>query len=88
MIPDPFDCHESYGRHMGSMLLDALDRLGFDYTVQSGADAYKTGLLTKQIDMILQGAEKIGRKISEMLGQTKFERVLPYYPICTNCGRI
>ena len=23
-IPDPFGCHESYGKHMSSLLLDAL----------------------------------------------------------------
>jgi len=24
-IPDPFGCHESYGKHMSSLLLDSLD---------------------------------------------------------------
>ncbi|MBI2127403.1 MAG: lysine--tRNA ligase [Thaumarchaeota archaeon] len=87
-IPDPFDCHKSYGAHMSSMLLDGLDKLEIGYTFQSGAEAYKSGLLDKQIETILQNAEKIGKKIAEMLGQTKFEKVLPYYPICANCGRI
>ncbi|MBM3898030.1 MAG: lysine--tRNA ligase [Thaumarchaeota archaeon] len=88
VIPDPFDCHKSYGAHMSSMLLDGLDKLAIDYTFQSGAEAYRNGLLNRQIDIILQNAEKIGNKIAEMLGQTKFENVLPYYPICANCGRI
>ena len=88
MIPDPFDCHESYGSHMSSMLLDGLDKLAIDYTFQSGAEAYKSGLLNKQIDIILQNADKIGSKIADALGQTKFEKVLPYYPICAGCGRI
>ena len=87
-VPDPFDCHKSYGAHMSTMLLDGLDKLAIDYTFQSGAEAYRNGLLNKQIDIILQNAEKIGSKIAEMLGQTKFENVLPYYPICANCGRI
>jgi len=30
-IPDPFGCHESYGRHMSSLLLDALDKCGIQY---------------------------------------------------------
>ena len=88
MIPDPFNCHESYGSHMSSMLLDGLDKLAIDYTFQSGAEAYKSGLLNKQIDIILQNADKIGAKIAEVLGQTKFEKVLPYYPICAGCGRM
>ena len=27
-IPDPFGCHESYGKHMSSLLLEALDKCG------------------------------------------------------------
>ena len=28
LIPDPFGCHDSYGMHMSSILLDGLDRVG------------------------------------------------------------
>jgi len=27
-IPDPFHCHESYGTHMSSLLIDAMDKIG------------------------------------------------------------
>lgn len=87
-IPDSFDCHKSYGAHMSSMLLEGLDKLSIDYTFQSGAEAYKAGLLNRQTETLLQNADRIGQKIAEMLGQTKFEKVLPYYPVCSNCGRI
>jgi lysyl-tRNA synthetase class 1 len=87
-IPDPFRCHPSYGAHMSSMLLDALDRLGVKYRFMSGAEVYRQGLLKEQIDTILRNAGKIGRMIAEMTGQTKFEEVLPYYPVCQACGRI
>ena len=30
-IPDPYECHDSYGSHMSSMLLEGLDRLGITY---------------------------------------------------------
>ncbi len=60
MIPDPFDCHSSYGAHMSSMLIDALNRLGIKYKFQSGIEAYKQGLLVKQIDVILSNAKYIG----------------------------
>src|SRR3989449_11682382 len=36
-IPDPFgSCHDSYGAHMSSLLLDGLDRVGVRYRFQSG----------------------------------------------------
>jgi lysyl-tRNA synthetase, class I len=88
-IPDPFgSCHLSYGMHMSSLLLDGLDKLGIKYRFQSGSEAYKQGTLVQQIDTILKQNTKIGRKIAEFVGQDKYTEVLPYFPICSNCGRL
>lgn len=88
-IPDPFgDCHASYGAHMSSLLLDGLDRAGIKYRFQSGRDAYKSGKLVNQIDRILQSSEKLGKKIAEFVGQDKYVSVLPYFPVCSSCGRL
>lgn len=88
-IPDPFgSCHSSYGMHMSSLLLDGLDKAGIKYRFQSGSEAYKQGILAKQIDTILKNKSKIGRKIAEFVGQDKYTEVLPYFPICSNCGRL
>ena len=87
-IPDPFDCHESYGLHMSLLLLDALDKTGVEYKHVSGAEAYRKGLFNSQIDKILRNADRVGRIIKETLGQEKYTEVLPYFPICGKCGRI
>ncbi|MCP8305459.1 MAG: lysine--tRNA ligase, partial [archaeon] len=88
MVPDPFSCHDSYGDHMSSLLKDALDRCNIEYKFQSGTEAYKGGLMNKEITLLLEKADIIGRKISEMSGQKKFERALPYFPLCDRCNRI
>lgn len=88
-IPDPFgSCHASYGAHMSSLLLDGLDKAGIKYRFQSGREAYKQGLLVKQIDTILKSSGKLGQKIVEFVGQDKYIEVLPYFPVCQNCGRL
>jgi len=87
-VPDPFGCHASYAEHVGSLLRDSLDRLGVSYTFQSGAEAYTKGLLNEQIKLILSKSDLIGRRIREMVGQSKYEQSLPYTPVCKNCGRI
>jgi lysyl-tRNA synthetase class 1 len=87
-IPDPFGCHKSYAEHVGSLLKDSLDRLGITYRFQSGAEAYKSGLLNDQIRTILLQANKIGKKIDELVGQSKYKENLPYTPVCHQCGRI
>ena len=89
IIPDPFgSCHPSYGMHMSSLLLDGLDKAGIKYRFQSGSEAYKQGILAKQIDTILKNRSKIGQKIAEFVGQDKYTEVLPYFPICRSCGRL
>ncbi|MDE1763252.1 MAG: lysine--tRNA ligase [Thaumarchaeota archaeon] len=87
-IPDPFGCHDSYGLHMSSLLLDGLDKLGIKYRFQRGVDTYRNGLLKDQIHTILTNSKKIGEKIAELVGQEKYQEALPYFPVCANCGRL
>jgi lysyl-tRNA synthetase class 1 len=88
-IRDPFgSCHESYGAHMSGVLLDGLDKLGIKYTFQSATEVYKKGILTEEIDAILRKSSDVGRKIAHMVGQLKYKEVLPYFPICQNCGKL
>jgi lysyl-tRNA synthetase class 1 len=88
-IPDPFgDCHDSYGQHMGSLLLEGLDSAGIKYTFKSGTQTYKSGILTEQTHIILSNSKLIGDKIAESTGQQKYLKFLPYFPICENCNRL
>lgn len=88
-IPDPIgQCHDSYGSHMSSLLLDALDRLEINYKFLNAAKVYGNGMLTNQIDMILSHAPDLGNKIEEIVGQSKYKESLPYFPICESCGRL
>ena len=87
-IPDPFDCHASYAEHVGFLLRDSLDKLGIEYNFQSGTEAYKSGLLDRQIRQILSHSKSIGKKINELVGQSKYEQNLPYTPVCDQCNRI
>ena len=89
-IPDPVEgCkHNSYGEHMSSLLLDGLDNLGIEYVHKTAHETYKNGLLVDQIHKILVNSKKIGGKIEEMTGQEKFQTVIPYFPICSECDKL
>ena len=88
LIPDPYGCHDSYGMHMSSILLDGLDKVGIKYEFRRAIDTYKQGLLQEQIHTILQNSKKIGDRISELVGQEKYQKYLPYFPVCANCNRL
>jgi lysyl-tRNA synthetase class 1 len=87
-IPDPFGCHESYGKHMSSLLLDALDTCGIRYNYISAKEVYEKGLLLEEIRTILLNAKKVGEIVKEEVGQERYTEVLPYFPVCEKCGRI
>lgn len=87
-IPDPYNCHESYGQHMNSLLREAMDKCGVEYVFHSATHDYKSGLFTNQIRKILSAADLVGKIVKEEVGQEKFTTILPYFPICGSCGRI
>jgi len=87
-IPDPFGCHESYGRHMSLLLLEALDKCGIEYRYMSAKEAYEKGVLTEEVETLLLNAKKVGEIVKEEVGQERYIEVLPYFPVCGNCGRI
>ena len=87
-IPDPFGCHESYGKHMSSLLLESLDKCGIEYRYFSANDVYKKGLLLNEIRTILSNAQAVGEIVKQEVGQERYTEVLPFFPVCSNCGRI
>ncbi len=87
-IPDLYGCHGSFGEHMTSLLLESLDQSGINYTFMSAKKAYEQGLFNEEIKTILSNARKVGEIVKDEVGQEKFVDVLPYFPICANCGRI
>jgi len=87
-IPDPFGCHKSYGNHMSTLLLEALDTCGLTYNYQSAQEVYAKGLLRDEIRTLLINAKQVGEIVKQEVGQERYTEVLPFFPICENCGRI
>lgn len=88
MIPDPEGCHNSYGEHMSSLLLDSLDAAGIDYRHKSAAKLYREGVFTDQITKLLRNADKAGQIIQAVTGQEKYTESIPFHPICKECKKI
>ena len=87
-IPDPFGCHESYGKHMSGLLLEALDKCGIEYKYYSANEVYKKGLLLNEIRILLTNAKKVGEIIKEEVGQETYGEVLPFFAVCEKCGHL
>ena len=88
LVPDPDGSHASYGERMSSLLLEGLDALGIEYVFKRARDEYAGGSFRAQTNRILSAAARIGERIEEMVGQSKFRGALPYFPVCGACGRL
>jgi lysyl-tRNA synthetase class 1 len=53
-IPDLHGCHDSFGEHMTSLLLESLDKSGIKYTFMSAKKSYEKGLFAKEVKTILE----------------------------------
>jgi lysyl-tRNA synthetase class 1 len=87
-IPDPFGCHESYGKHMSSLLLEALDKCGITYKYYSAKEVYEKGTILNEVRTILANAKQVGQIVKEEVGQDTYTEVLPFFAVCKRCGRI
>ena len=88
-IPDVLgSCHNSFGAHITSLLLKAVETSGVDYTFMSGTKIYEEGILNDEIVAIMENHDKIGNIIKEELGQEKYTDTLPYFVVCESCNRI
>jgi lysyl-tRNA synthetase class 1 len=87
-IPDPFGCHESFGKHMSSLLLESLDKCGIEYRYFSAKEVYEKGIILSEIRTILANAQKVGEIVKQEVGQERYKERLPFFPVCATCGRI
>src|SRR4030067_1448864 len=77
-IPDPSGCHESYGKHMSSLLLESLDKCGIEYLYYSAKEVYEKGIILDEIRTILVNAKKVGEIVNEEVEQERYSEVLPF----------
>jgi lysyl-tRNA synthetase, class I len=87
-IPDPFGCHESFGKHMSSLLLESLDQCDIQYKYFSAKEVYDKGIILPEIRTILANAQKVGEIVKQEVGQERYTERLPFFPVCHKCGRI
>jgi len=87
-IPDPWGCHDSYGHHMSSLLIEAIEQAGIEVTHASALKLYSSGKMGPQVHKVLSQAKRAGEIIEETTGQEKYLKVLPYHAICEKCGKI
>ncbi|MGC9149763.1 MAG: lysine--tRNA ligase [Candidatus Micrarchaeia archaeon] len=89
-VKDPFGCHDSFGEHFLSEVIEAIEKLGEDVKIERANELYKRGAFDKFARIFLKEEEKTKEIIASTSGK-KLESLKdwsPILPICENCGKI
>ncbi|MDB5178058.1 MAG: Lysyl-tRNA synthetase, partial [Patescibacteria group bacterium] len=78
VVPDPFECHESYGAHFLTQLHEGLEALGAmpDETVL-GYDNYRSGGMADQVARTLDNLDEARQILTEVGGRQLDEHWAP-----------
>lgn len=87
-IPDPFNTHESYGKHMNVVFCEFLDRFDFKYTFVSSTECYKKGIYDKVILNVLANYDSVMQIMLPTLGEERQQTYSPFLPVCQKTGKV
>lgn len=87
-VPDPFECHKSFGEHNNNKLMEFLDSFGFEYEFQSATDWYISGRYNDILLKILQNHERILEIMLASLREERAATYSPFLPISPKTGKV
>ncbi|MDR0580850.1 MAG: lysine--tRNA ligase [Holosporaceae bacterium] len=87
-VPDPFGCHQSFGHHNNSKLMDFLNSFNFEYEFLSATDCYKNGLFNDVLQKVLIHHREILEIMLPSLREERAATYSPFLPISPKTGRV
>ena len=87
-VPDPFECHDSFGEHNNAQLRSFLDHFGFEYEFYSATECYKAGRFDDVKMAILRNYDAIMDVILPTLGPERRATYSPFLPLCPWTNRV
>ncbi|NNE58976.1 MAG: lysine--tRNA ligase [Hellea sp.] len=88
VVPDPFNCHDSFGHHNNAKLRSFLDGFGFTYEFKSATELYKAGEYDDMLIKALENFDKIMDVMLPTLGEERRATYSPFLPISPTTGRV
>jgi lysyl-tRNA synthetase class 1 len=86
-VPDPFDCHDSFGAHQTALLEDMADRMGVEVEVLSNTQLYAEGAFEDVTRRLLADRERAREVLSAYQSKVD-EQYVPFNPVCSSCGHL
>ncbi len=87
-VRDPFGTHEGFAQHNNAMLMDFLDRYGFEYEFVSATDYYTRGVFDEMLMRALERFDKIQEIMLPTLGPERQATYSCFLPISPKTGHV
>lgn len=87
-IPSPDQEHDGFVDYFSRPFVDTLEDFGIKVKIYSGAEVYRSGIMTNLIKTALEHSEEIREILNKFRDKPHPRGWLPFDPLCENCGRI
>jgi lysyl-tRNA synthetase class 1 len=88
-VPDPYGCgHPSYAAHNNNLLLQFLDRFGFDYEFLSSTDCYGSGRFDAVLRQVLRKYDEVMGVMLPTLREERRRTYSPVLPVSRVTGKV
>jgi lysyl-tRNA synthetase class 1 len=88
-VPDPYGCgHASFAAHNNNLLIQFLDRFGFDYEFLASSDCYGSGRFDEALRQMLRRHDAILDVMLPTLREERRKTYSPVLPISAVSGKV
>ncbi|MDR1561271.1 MAG: lysine--tRNA ligase [Holosporaceae bacterium] len=87
-VPDPFGCHDSFGRHNNEKLMEFLNSFKFEFEFQSSSEWYLSGKFNNILLKVLDRHKEILAVMLTSLREERAATYSPFLPVSPKSGRV
>ena len=87
-IPDPFECCESFSKHMHKTLVEMIAETGVSCEYVFSSEEYNRGTFNGAIEIVMNNVEVLKKLVVPMLSEEVGAKWFPFFAKCENCGKL
>lgn len=87
-IPDPFECCESFSKHMHKMLTEMIDETGISCEYVFSSEEYNRGTFNSAIESVMNNVDALKKLVVPTLSEEVGAKWFPFFAKCQNCGKL
>lgn len=87
-IPDPFECCESFSKHMHKVLVEMINEAGVNCEYVFSSEEYNRGTFNTAIERVMNNADALTKMVVPTLSEEVGAKWFPFFVKCEKCGKL